>query len=316
MEKSQQKQQQQSFDQNSLTEQAAAWFLCIQQSDCSDADRKAFESWLAEDEAHDKEYQQYVRLWQSLDRLERKPSRSSNRKSRLMVAWAIFLTITLGSLQWLTNHEELVVTAVGEREQIVLADGTTIDMNTDTVMRMALLGYSRKVTIERGEASFKIGSERFRPFIVHSGNGILRDIGTEFNVVQQGDKTTVAVLEGAVEVTLDNRISAMKTLRSGQQLTYSTHDLSNISAVDAESIVAWRKSRLVFRDTPLNEVIHQINRYHLRPVRLGDSQLSKLTVSGEFNSADRAGLIQALKALFPLQSIEQDEMTVLLSGDK
>lgn len=314
MEKSQQKPQQQSFDQNSLTEQAAAWFLRIQQSDCSDADRKAFESWLAEDEAHDNEYQQYVRLWQNLDRLERKPSRSSNRKSRLMVAWVIFLTITLGSLQWLTNHEELIVTAVGEREQIVLADGTTIDMNTDTVIRIALLGCSRKVTIERGEASFKIGSERFRPFIVHSGNGTLRDIGTEFNVVQQGDKTTVAVLEGAVEVTLDNQISGIKTLRSGQQLTYSTHDLSDISAVDAESIVAWRKNRLIFRDTPLNEVIHQINRYHERPIRLADSQLSKLTVSGEFNSADRVGLIQALKALFPLQSIEHDEMTVLLSG--
>ena len=67
MEKSQQ--QQQSVDQNSLTEQAAAWFLCMQQSNRSDADQKAFEDWLAEDEVHRNEYQQYVRLWQSLDQL-------------------------------------------------------------------------------------------------------------------------------------------------------------------------------------------------------------------------------------------------------
>ena len=246
--------------------------------------------------------------------LEHKPSRSANRKSRLTVIWVILLTITLGSLHWLTQYEELITTAIGENHQLVLIDGTIIDINTDTVLRMELLGLTRKVTIEQGEASFKMGSERFRPFIVHSGNGTLRDIGTEFNVVRQGDKTNVAVLEGAVEVKLDNPISAMKTLHGGQQLTYSTHGLSDISAIDVESTVAWRKSRLIFRDTPLNEVIRQINRYHLRPIRLGDSQLSGLTISGEFNSADRAGLIRALKVLLPLQSIEQDEMTVLLSG--
>jgi len=170
---------------------------------------------------------------------------------------------------------------------------------------------TRRITIEQGEALFKMGDERFRPFIVHSGNGTLRDIGTEFNVVRRENKTTVAVLEGLVEVKLDNPASAMKMLQGGQQLSYSQNEISNISQIDTESVIAWRKSRLIFRDTPLNEVIHQINRYHLRPIRLGDSQLSELTVSGEFNSADRNGLIRALKVLFSLSSSELDDTTVL-----
>lgn len=313
MEQPQQKQIKPSLDQNLLTEQAAAWFLCMQQGDCSDADLKAFEAWLAEDEAHRNEYQQYVRLWQSLDQLDHKPSRSSRKKSRLTIAWAILLMMVSGSLHWLTQYEELITTSIGEQHQIVLQNGTIIDVNTDTVLRMELLGLTRKIIIEQGEASFKVKNEPFRSFVVHSGNGILRDIGTEFNVVRRGDRTTVAVLEGTVEVKLNNPASAMKMLHGGQQLTYSSHDLSDISAVDAESTVAWRKSRLIFRDTPLDEVIHQINRYHLRQVRLGESQLNALKVSGEFNAADRAGLIQALKVLFSLQSIEWDEGTVLLS---
>ncbi|MBP6057477.1 MAG: FecR family protein [Nitrosomonas sp.] len=311
MEKSGQAQQQQSFEQDPLTEQAAAWFLRMQQSDCSDADQRAFEDWLAKDEAHCNEYQQYVRLWQSLDQLERKPSRSANRKSRLTVAWIILLIMVSGSMHWLAHYEELITTAIGERHRIVLNDGTTIDMNTDTVLRMELLGLTRRITIEQGEALFKMGDERFRPFIVHSGNGTLRDIGTEFNVVRRENKTTVAVLEGLVEVKLDNPASAMKMLQGGQQLSYSQNEISNISQIDTESVIAWRKSRLIFRDTPLNEVIHQINRYHLRPIRLGDSQLSELTVSGEFNSADRNGLIRALKVLFSLSSSELDDTTVL-----
>mgnify|MGYP001183613988 FL=1 len=311
MEKSQHTRQPQSFDQNSLTEQAAAWFLRMQHNGCSDADQQAFADWLAESEAHRNEYQQYVRLWHSLDQLERKPIQSSTKKSRLTVAWVALLIVLSGSLHWLTRHEELITTAIGERQQIVLMDGTTIDVNTDTVLRMELFGLTRQVTIERGEASFKIGSERLRPFVVQSGHGTLRDIGTEFNVMRQGDKTTVAVLEGAVEIKLHAQIDNIKTLYGGQQLTYSANDLSDISAANFETIMAWRKNRLIFRNTPLNEAIRQINRYHERPIRLADSQLNKLIVSGEFNSSDRAGLIEALKVLFPLHSTEQDEMTVL-----
>ena len=87
--------------------------------------------------------------------------------------------------------------------------------------------------------------------------------------------------------------------------------LSDISRKDAESVTAWRKNRLIFRDTPLDEVVRQINRYHSRPVRLGEPRLGKLKVSGEFNATDRNGLIRALTTLFPLRGNELDDMTVL-----
>ena len=306
-----QQQTQQSPEEITLTEQAATWFLRIQQSDCSDADQKAFEIWLAASEANRTEYQQYAQLWQNLDQLERKPEQSSYKKAYLTITSIMMLMLMFGSLHWLAGYEEVHKTAVGERHQIMLTDGTTIDMNTDTVIRVALWGYSRKVTLERGEASFKIGNERFRPFVVFSGNGTLRDIGTEFNVARVTDKTTVSVLEGAIEVTLDNQSHASKLLYGGQQLTYSAFDISRISPVNVEATVAWHKNRLIFRELPLDEVVQQINRYHVRPIKLGSQQLSQLKVSGEFNSTDRAGLIQALKTLLPLRSSEQDEVTVL-----
>ncbi len=309
-----QQQTQQSPEENTLTEQAATWFLRIQQSDCSDADQKAFEVWLAASEANRAEYQQYTQLWQNLDQLERKPKQSPSKKAYLAITSVMMLMLMFGSLQWLSDYEQIHTTAVGDRHQITLADGTTIDMNTDTVIRVALWGYSRKVTLERGEASFKIGDERFRSFVVFSGNGTLRDIGTEFNVTKETDKTTVSVLEGAVEVTLDNQSQATKLLYGGQQLTYSNYDISSISPVNAEATVAWHKDRLIFRELPLDEVVQQINRYHVRPIRLGDQQLSQLKVSGEFNSTDRAGLVQALKTLLSLRSSEQNDVTVLHSA--
>ncbi|PTN11712.1 FecR family protein [Nitrosomonas aestuarii] len=309
MEKPQQTEQTRfEVEENSLTEQAAAWFLRIQQSDHNHAEQKTFEAWLAQSEAHRAEYQQYVRLWQNLDQLE---ERKPQKKRHSTIVGIILIMVMFSALHWLVHYEEVIITAIGEREQIKLADGTTIDINTNTKLRLALFGLTRKVTIEHGEALFKIGNERLRTFEVYAGNGTIRDIGTEFNVNLEKDKTTVAVLEGAVEISLDDLLFPSAIIQSGQQLSYSKHGLSDTLRTDTGTVAAWRKNRLVFRDTPLSEVVQQINRYHIRPVRLIDTQLNTLRVSGEFNATDRDGLVRALKTLFPLQSSELDDMTVL-----
>lgn len=294
-----------------LTEEAAAWFLRMQQSDGNDAEQKAFEAWLSQSSAHRAEYQQYARLWHNLDYLERKPQKKFNAT----IAGLLALVFIFGVLQWFSRIEDVIVTAIGEREQIVLADGTTIDINTDTKLRLALYGFTRKAVLEHGEALFKIGNERFRAFEVHAGNGVIRHIGTEFNVVRENGKTTVAVLEGAVEIRLENQYQTT-IVRGEQQISYTEQGLSNIVQTDTETVAAWRKNRLIFRDTPLNEAVRQINRYHIRPIRLGEPQLSTLKVSGEFNATDRDGLIRALKTLFPLRSSELDDMTVLYAAEK
>ncbi|SES70122.1 FecR family protein [Nitrosomonas marina] len=292
---------------NSLTEEAAAWFLRMQQSNRSDSEQQALEAWLSQSEAHRAEYQQYVRLWHNLDHLEPKP----RKKLRATVAGILVLLLIFGTFQWIFHIEEVIVTAVGEHERIVLADGTTIDINTNTKLRLALFGFTRTVTIEHGEVLFKTGSERLRAFTVNAGSGVIRHIGTEFNVFTEDGETTVAVLEGAVEISLEDQDNAKAIVNSGQQLSYSGQGLSDISRADSETATAWRKNRLIFRDTPLNEVVRQINRYHTRPVKLGEPQLHGHKVSGEFNTTDRDGLIIALKTLYGLNSSELDDMTVL-----
>ncbi len=292
-----------------LTEEAAAWFLRMQQSDGNDAEQKAFEAWLSQSSAHRAEYQQYARLWHNLDYLERKPQ----KKCSATAAGLLALVFLFGAAQWLSRIEDVIVTATGERERIVLADGTAVDINTDTQLRLALYGFTRKAIVEHGEALFKIGSERFRAFEVRAGNGVIRHIGTEFNVVRENGRTTVAVLEGAVEIRLENQYRTT-IVRGGQQLSYTEQGLSDMLPADTETVTAWRKNRLIFRDTPLSEAVRQINRYHTRPIRLGDPQLSTLSVSGEFNATDRDGLIRALKTLFALRSGELDDMTMLYAG--
>ena len=235
----------------SLSEQAAAWFLRMQEGDCSDAERQEFEIWLAANAAHRSEYQQYVKLWRNLDQVGGVTTPSRRRKARTGIALAV-LVVVLGTMQWITSREEIITTALGQRQHIVLADGTAVDMNTATVLRVAMSGYTRKVTLERGEALFNVAHNALRPFEVHAGSGTLRDIGTSFNVARENEKTTVAVLEGEVQVRLDNPASAATvTLHGGEQLAYSAGDRSVISAVDTKAATAWREGRMIFHETSL-----------------------------------------------------------------
>ncbi len=296
-------------EEDALAEEVARWFLRMQEGDCSEDDLRAFEAWLAQSETHRAEYEQYQALWQSLDQLGSVPKHASRKKVGAVVSLVAALAVTFGAAQWYLSLGETISTATGERRHIVLADGTAVDLNTDSKIRVKMTEGLRRVTLVQGEVLLDV-ARNARPFEVHAGEGVLRDIGTKFNVIRDDAKTNVAVLEGEVQVKLD---AATVNLHGGQQVDYAAHELSAVSQVNSGDVTAWLNGRLIFRDTPLQEVVNQINRYHSRPVELADDKLGDLKVSGEFNSADRDGLLQALKMLLSLKSTEHLGSTSLSS---
>ncbi|MDO8926709.1 MAG: FecR family protein [Sideroxyarcus sp.] len=287
--------------QDALAEEVAAWFLRMQQEDCSEADRREFEAWLAESEDRREEYRQYEALWHDLDRLGSLPKQPSRRKAGALMGIVAGLAVVLTAANWYANLGETISTAVGERRHVVLADGTAVDMNTGSKIRVRMDDKLRRIILVKGEVLVEVARDA-RPFEVHAADGVLRDIGTVFNVRDEGDHANVAVLEGEVQVVL--AADASLHLRGGQQMDYTAEGHGEVARADVAEVTAWLNGRLIFRDTPLQEVVNQINRYHSRPVKLADDKLAALKVSGEFNSADRDGLLQALTILLSLESSE------------
>lgn len=295
-------------EEDALAEEVAGWFLRMQEGDCSEDDRRAFEAWLAASDTHREEYRQYEALWNNLDQLGTVPVKKSRGKSGSILGALVGVAVAALAAQWYLSLGEVITTAVGERRHVVLVDGTAIDLNTDSKIRVKLEEGLRRITLESGEVLLQVARDT-RPFEVHAGDGILRDIGTTFNVRREDETTNVAVLEGEVKVSLHN--TSTVNLRGGQQVDYAAHSIFTVSQVDPADTTAWLNGRLIFRDTPLQEVVKQINRYHTRPIELANEKLGSLKVSGEFNSADRDGLLQALKILFPLKSTEHIGSTEL-----
>ena len=92
-------------------------------------------------------------------------------------------------------------TQLGEHRREILPDGTTVLVNTNTFVRYAFDQHGRHVELVSGEAAFlQVAKDDSRPFDVRSGNVVVRDIGTSFDVYRKRASTLVTVIEGRVKV--------------------------------------------------------------------------------------------------------------------
>ena len=85
-------------------------------------------------------------------------------------------------------------------QAVRLADGTQVELNTNTRLHADVNGLSRTVMLDSGEAYFDVVHDAKRPFTVYAGNRRITDIGTKFSVFRDGDDVRVTVREGKVRV--------------------------------------------------------------------------------------------------------------------
>jgi len=187
---------------------------------------------------------------------------------------------------------EEIRTAVGERTQWSMRDGSTLALNTGSVLKVESRLRSRRFVLEQGEAAFHV-AHGWRPFIVRAGEVSVRDIGTAFNVRRHGGGAEITVLEGAVEVSEPGR--PPRTLTAAQAMSAGLADgPQSLRAVDADRVGAWQQGRLVFDATPLDAALAEIGRYRPAPIELADAQAGRLRLSGAYDINDIEGLIDLL----------------------
>lgn len=294
-----------------LTEEAATWFLRLRDPDCSVAEKGAFEDWLAASGEHRREYEHIAAMWGNLDRLGDYNSRIVQRKRRRAAAVTLSLALAAGLGYSSFGTEQVYTTALGEHRRIELADGSIVDLNTGSEMHARISFWSRRIELTRGEAMFDVAHETLRSFEVRAAGTVLHDIGTRFDVQLEQDAVTVEVLEGVVEVRPPSGTSHSLLLTAGNRAISDANGISGLARVDAESAGAWVSGRWIFRNTPLDEVVRELNRYHPHQTELTDPSLGSLRIDGVFNTADRAGLLKALETLLPLRVEENGGVTRL-----
>jgi transmembrane sensor len=311
-----------------IDEEAAAWVWRMESETADAADRQAFESWLRRDPRHRRASDELSRVWAALDGLEDLPrgekiaavaqasTLAAARKRRISWAAAAAAVLVLGiaAALWTQRGSErqTLATAVGEHRSVTLADGSTVTLNTNTLLDALLWRNSREIYLRRGEAHFQVTHDSARPFLVHAGDAVIRAVGTQFDIRLRSDQhVDVVVDEGRVEVQSAKPLaegparsakSTQRALRAGEQLSTATADyaVTPMSPGQLSSGLAWREGAIVFDGESLGEAVAEIGRYTDARIIISDPEIAALRVGGRFRTDNVQGFFDALPSALPV----------------
>lgn len=217
--------------------------------------------WLAENAAHQSAYDAARRAWHGVSPLG-VASANTLRGRRLLTRRSVgaALAASVAAVAVFIGLDRSAAdmrTGMGEVREIVLPDGGTAWLDTDSAIALAYDGDARNVTVIKGQAWFDVADEA-RPFVVRTHDTTITDIGTVFGVRRDGEATEVFVSEG--EVRVECRASLV-AVRPGAMAACTRDGLTDARPADVEAARVWQSGRLVFVDRPLGEVLKEIDRY-------------------------------------------------------
>jgi transmembrane sensor len=279
-----------------IDEQAAHWLAALKDNPTPDC-HAAFTRWLNESPAHAHEFALAQEVEDRLQRFHRQrrvdlealierarqEQRAERRRSwitRIAASVALLAFLSSGVV-FLHDTAENYVTEDSQR-LIELDDGSVVAMNRDTRLRVSFSDATRDLHLERGQAIFKVRRDPRRPFRVHAGNTVVEAVGTQFDVRVGADRTTVAVIEGVVQLkpvsvaerAIEHELLALEIPRitAGQLVSISNEArhagrVEQVRAIDPTAIAAWRQpaEQLQFKNEPLGEIANELNRHNAAP---------------------------------------------------
>jgi transmembrane sensor len=215
---------------------------------------------------------------------------------RAAVPAAAALCIVLAGWGWTAQvRTEAFSTGVGETRVASLPDGSTVQLDAMTTIRVHQDLLSRRVDLAAGQAVFEVAKDRRRPFSVSTDQMKVTALGTRFTVSDGVLRDDTALLRGRVEVM--HRASGRKVeLTPGEGASAGVGGLLT-ARTDPDTDLAWTRGRVVLRDVRLAEAVDRFARYAPGTVTFGDRWLESLRVSGSFRTQDRAAFLHSVAEL-------------------
>ncbi len=259
----------------------------------------------------------------------------------LSVGWLVAVTDptvlnpTVASLYGVPHEENgLFETGLGEHSTIILADGSELTLNTNTLVKVKYEENSRLFFLLRGEIHIDVAHDKARPLSVMSGDKVVQAIGTAFNVQRDGDsamelivtdgKVLVADREGGIKFedyippTLTLEAEKSVAISKGEKIVFGAGDATAtvdvLNTSDMEASLSWRQGNLVFRGETLEEALTEISRYTDVEFIIRDESIKNVRIAGVFKAGDVTGLLETLKRNFDIEADRLGRSTVRLNS--
>lgn len=348
-----------------VKEEAGAWLARIDQGELSAEETAQFLEWIGRSDFHRRYLEKLAQNWDSMAILQNladlfplsdcESFKSEYVKVREVksahslvdgllsclrhpVSLGLCLVVCTSLAVFLLSSKQIApndfVTGVGEHSNVLLEDGSSIILNTDSHVRIDYSGDLRLVRLLRGEATFIVAKIPSRPFAVYAGGGMVWAVGTAFNVRHTSDLVDVTITEGVVKVytqvdpkrllskpmTLandsDKDTSESEVIVSAGQSVRFGRVIKVVEAIVPEMVerkLAWQHGALVFKGETLGQVVGEVSRYTEKELVIIDPAIKNIQIGGHFKINDIESFLGTLRHSFGINVDRIDDTHIYLS---
>ncbi len=202
----------------------------------------------------------------------------------------------------------------GKQSEIVLADGTKVWLNSGSSIEFpsAFTGETRELFLS-GEIYVEVASDKKRPFIVHTPDYKVKAYGTQFNVSAYApSSSSVILVEGSVGVQAGETKEVMLSPNEQAIYTASTETFETRS-VNVLAYTSWKDGYLTFNDTPVTEVLKQIERYYNLSFNLDEAISFKgITCTGKIILSENLDNVMTTLSLISGTKYKRENRTIYI----
>lgn len=260
-----------------------------------------------------------IRAHKASEKNEAKVVKMKPRRRWLSVAAAAILLIVAGTW-WVSQSfegEEMVAfsTAFGEKKSVTLKDGTVVYLNENSQLFYPINFKTATRTVKfSGEAYFEVAKNPTQPFIIETTDVTVEVLGTAFNLRAYPTETKrdILVAEGKVKFQAnDNQESIILT--ANQEGIFNKGKLEKIEN-STSNAYAWKSGVLSYKNTPLKEVLKDLERVFQIKTNLQNSQMNKCLLTGRFPNAQAQAILEYIATYYKMELVKIGAKQYRLTG--
>ena len=278
-----------------IDEQALIWVARLSdKATRSNQQDRAFIDWLIADKSHKQAFDTAAELWELAGTVVADPKfKPVPRYNQFLPSLAAGIALLMVAVITTLLSPIIYSTNAGEQQRVILSDGSTAFLNTDTKIAVSYFGDERSVDLVYGEAWFDVVTDPDRSFVVAGGDLTAQALGTSFAVRNTLLEQSVTVTEGTVRVATAN-LEAQRSavVESGAQIILDQNQLQADKYDD--QALAWRRGQLIYQDEPLSVVLQDLSRYIPPNLSLSEEEIGQRRVSAVIRLGDQQAMLDAL----------------------
>jgi transmembrane sensor len=295
------------------------------------------EEWFNENLSNRKYFNQFKVIWEScldlnfnkeidteasLRRFKQKFNADQKQQPRIILrvlkySWmkTAAAIILISGLAWLYTSrfstKEVQFLTRGLVRTDTLSDGSVITLNKNSMLSYPekFRGKLRQVWLRKGEAFFSVAPNKAKPFLINTGDAIIKVVGTSFNVKNKRNFVEVIVETGIVLVI---RNGQTVSLNPGEKVVIEPGASSMIKEANPDHLYSYYRSKeFVADDTPLWRMVTVLNEAYNSHIVIGRKELRNLPLNTTFNDESLDDILQVICRTFNIKTKKKNNLIFL-----